>query len=287
MAYHVSIIKPGHPRFNILEAYREVAETIHWGFNTLGIKSTMADNYLCPKSTNIIFGWIPLISLGGIDSIPENSILYNLEQYSELDIKLTNLKVASDRFQIWDYNEANIEAWKKAAPAKPPFFAPISYAPTLERISNKTSETIDATFIGSTGPNRNRKIVSIATHVSRPKLLSIQNVWGKERDDYISRSKILLNLSEESPKLKIYEIVRVAYYLANRKIVLSDCRTDTHIEEDIRRIVRWGTEDELGELVDFYCRNTALRKEWADKAYTAFRERSVLSVLKNWLSTRS
>ncbi len=285
MAYNISIIKPGHPRFNILEAYREVAETIHWGLNTLGIKSTMADNYLCPKSTNIIFGWIPLISLGGIDAIPENSILYNLEQYSELAIKETNLKVASDRFQIWDYSEANINAWERAEPAKPPFFAPISYAPTLEKITDKVPETIDATFIGSAGPNRNRKLVSIATHVSRPKLLTIQNVWGAERDDYISRSRILLNLSEESPKLKIYEIVRVAYYLANRKMVLSDSRVDMHIEEDIKRIVRWGKEDELGDLVDLYCRNTTLRTEWADNAYAAFRNRSVLNVLENWFNT--
>lgn len=61
------------------------------------------------------------------------------------------------------------------------------------------------------------------------KVIHLWGVYGPERDEYISRSKIILNI--HFYESKVFEVVRVSYLLANRKFVISELGNDRKIEE--------------------------------------------------------
>jgi len=281
--YNVTIFKPDHPRFKILDSYYEVAETIFWGLKSLGIQCEFTYNKLASDRRNIIFGWAPLVSIYGLSAIPHDSILYNLEQYSEQKIDDTPLKQLSDRFQIWDYCEKNIDRWVESSPAYEPFLMPICYAPTLEKL-DKIEEDIDSIFIGSMGPNRSKTVTNIANHINRPEVVIAGNIWGNKRNQLISRARVMLNVSERSPTLKVFEIVRTSFYFANRKLTLAERVADVYVDDDIRECATWADSSELPEKLDELLSSKQLRTELTEKSYEKFRKRDIQDYLSKWLN---
>jgi hypothetical protein len=281
--YNVTLFKPDHPRFKILDSYYEVAETVFWGLNSLGISCELTYNKLASDRRNIIFGWAPLTSIYGLDVIPKNSILYNLEQYSETKICDTPLKLVSDRFQIWDYCKKNIDRWLECGASYRPFWMPICYAPTLEKLT-KSNEDLDSVFIGSLGPNRSERLRALASHVNRTETVVATNIWGTKRDDLISRARVMLNISEHDPKLKIFEIVRTSFYVANRKLTLAERVPGIHVEDDILDCFVWADGHQLSTKLDELIGSPEERKRLAEKGYDIFRMRDIRHYLSKWLS---
>ncbi len=282
MKYHITIFKPPHPRMNIMDAYLETALSVQWGFNARAIDCSFKYNQLATDRRNIIFGWVPMISLLGIESIPDDSILYNLEQYSTTDITTTSLSIVCGKFQLWDYNMENIRQWNLANPKYPPFYAPVSYAPVLEVIA-PSIEDFDITFIGSLGPNRSRKINEISSHTSRPQVVAAQNVWGQVRDRLISRSSLMLNISEDNPKLKIFEIVRTSFYLANKKLVLCEESPEVTVESDVREAFLWANSENLANAACDVVSNPSRYRELREMGYSLFKKRDIRLVIDAWL----
>jgi hypothetical protein len=283
MKYHITIFKPPHPRMNIMDAYLETALSVQWGFNAMAIDCSFKYNQLATDRRNIIFGWAPMISLLGIESIPDDSILYNLEQYSTTDITTSSLSIVCRKFQLWDYNMENVRQWTLANPKYPPFYAPVSYAPVLEVITPGI-EDFDITFIGSLGPNRSRKINEISGHASRPQVVAAQNVWGKVRDGLISRSSLMLNISEDNPKLKIFEIVRTSFYLANKKLVLCEESPEVTVEPDVREAFLWATSENLANTAYDIASNPSRYRELREIGYSLFKKRDIRLVIDAWLA---
>jgi len=62
-------------------------------------------------------------------------------------------------------------------------------------------------------------------------VLFVSGMYGEARDNLISRSKIVLNVSNDVGQ--IFEIVRVSYLLANKKAVVSTRDPQTAIEADL------------------------------------------------------
>jgi hypothetical protein len=70
-------------------------------------------------------------------------------------------------------------------------------------------------------------------------------IYGAARDALIARSKIVLNIHRNS--VKIFEIVRVSYLLANRKAVVSEVSDDTEMPPDLVDAVRGVPYERLAE----------------------------------------
>ncbi|MHC4843687.1 MAG: hypothetical protein ACYTEE_07795, partial [Planctomycetota bacterium] len=64
------------------------------------------------------------------------------------------------------------------------------------------------------------------------KVEALFGVYGVERDHYISRAKIVLNI--HFYETKVFEIVRVSYLLANKKFVISEPGNDQELESPFR-----------------------------------------------------
>lgn len=278
------LFKPNISRFNILDSYLEVIASLQWGFDALGYQCSFTTNEIARDCQNIVFGWYPAIQIGNIDNFPAGTILYNLEQYSMNPTKGVDkvLEMAAERFQIWDYSQGNVNWWNKLNPRFQAYYAKVSFAPNLMKIAPLESEDIDILYIGSLGPNRVNSLNATSSTLSRHGLVTLSNIWGKQRDDFVARSKLLLNVRSENPLFGIFEIVRVSYYLSNRKAVVCELTPNLEIEEDLRDVLRFVPHDEMGAACDDFLLSPEKRQAYADECFEAFRRRDVRDVIGNF-----
>jgi hypothetical protein len=277
------LFQPAHPRFAILAAYQEVIDSLHWGFDNLGYRCTSSVNTIDHSCTNIVFGWIVAFQIGGPRQFPEGTILYNLEQFSVGSMKGAEiLEAAAARFQIWDYAAGNIKNWSELAPRFPVYLAPAAFAPNLLRLPPVARHDIDLGYVGSLNPKRMEKIIGCSSHFNRYSVLTISNVWGRLRDEFIARSKVLLNVSGETPSQTIFEIVRVSYYLANGKAVVCEARPGLEIEDDMRDVLRFVPSAELADACNELITDEQQRKHYAQAGHEAFLRRDVRDVIRGF-----
>jgi hypothetical protein len=221
--------------------------------------------------------------MGALADLPDDTILYNFEQFSERQIAGSGLAQLAQRFRIWDYSAANLPRWQACNPRFEPFLAPVSYAPSLTRITPAAGLDIDLLHIGSSDAGRHARLSEIATDPGRPSLVSLQNIWGGARDAFIARSQVLLNLSNDNPALRIFEIVRVSYYLANRKAVVCEDVPGQHVEDDLKHSLLLAPRAGLPGACADLLQDPALREHWAERGFEAFRQRDVRQLLRRWL----
>ncbi len=276
---NIVLYRPNIPRFNILMSYREVMESLRWGFGELGHDCTVCENTIDHAALNIVFGWLVLAQTGQIGSLPYGSILYNLEQLCTHSVEeWESIADMMKNFAIWDYSEANVAWWRKMG-VNNARHVRISYSPTLSKLPS-VNRDIDFLFYGSPGAKRLEALGTIAKYRS---LVLLGNVWGEQRDSFIARSKIILNPQENNPKKPIFEIVRVSYLLANRKAVLCQLpeNFDLHIEGDMKNSLILDSAENLSLIADSLLESPAELDAYAEYCYHVFRMRDVRDVIRD------
>ena len=217
MKFAVSIITP--PNYQHSAAFREVAETVHCALLELGYDSVLTSRTNYPDRQHIIFGsnLLPFYH----PPLSSNSILYNLEQIFVGSPWLhPGLLDIFRQYPVWDYSESNIKQLAQLGITNVQY-VPIGYVPQLTRIP-PAEEDIDVLFFGTLNDRRRNIIKSLGENGVKTQVL--MGVYGKERDQFIGRSKIVLNIHYY--ETQIFEIVRVSYLLANRRFVISESGCD-------------------------------------------------------------
>lgn len=278
---NLCLYRPGTPRFRILDSYLEVIESLRWGFEALGYDVAFRVNSIDNGALNILFGWIPAFQMGLADQLPKDTILFNMEQFAAGNLRgLQHVERALADFQVWDYSRANIANFAQLAPSKPVYWARTSYAPTLQRIA-PAEEDIDLLYIGSLSPRRSEK-VQAATGPAQWSLVTLANVWAEQRDAFIGRSRVLLNVSHENPAMNIFEEVRVSYYLANRKAVVCEEVAGQHVEPDMASTLRFAPAGQLADACHALLEDPAARRVYAEEAHAMFVQRDVRDVIRGF-----
>ena len=118
---------------------------------------------------------------------------------------------------------------------------------------------------------------------------TVFGVYGKERDELIARSKIVLNLHFYEQKL--FEIVRVSYLLANSKAVVtesssdadSDTNSDTNNEEGLSSAVQSCPYNALVENCLSLLKDEAKRQQLERRGFNWFSQRKESEILSKAL----
>ena len=188
------------------EAFRELAETLREGFEQLGLEAHIQENRFSEQGPDIVLGW-HLLEPDQWEQLAPGSVLYNLEQFDERNRELRILLADhSDRFQIWDYSQRNIEILKNTGFQSPITWVPIGNAPSLTRIEKAPVQDIDVLFYGST--NQRRLQILDELEATGLNVQAVFGVYGTERDALIARAKVVLNLHYYESS--IFEMVRVS-----------------------------------------------------------------------------
>jgi len=227
--FQITLVRP--QGFLHTEAFREVAETLQFGLRSIGHSVEIQENVFEAGATNVLLG-AHLLSPQQALTVPEGSILYNLEQLGGPSLPSQFYELAL-RNKVWDYSVHNIKKWKAISRDCDAVHVPLGYVAELSRIRAVRNEDIDVLFYGSL--NERRKSILQALTAAGAKVETLFGVYGADRDEFIARSKIVLNMHFYDAK--IFEVVRVSYLLANSKAVVSECDPGTGIEDGLAEAI--------------------------------------------------
>tara|TARA_B100000530_G_C15880131_1_gene457080 strand:+ start:94 stop:945 length:852 start_codon:yes stop_codon:yes gene_type:complete len=225
---NICIIKPNNYIHSL--AYLEIAELLHYSVLELNKNSKISYNFIDinPKVKNIIFG-AHLLNDDMINSIPSNTIIFNTEQIESINEiwKRRILLLASKGIIFWDYSNHNLDLLLTKLNVKGRLFE-IGFQSNLQRIKINDNKEVDVLFYGSLN-NRREKIINNLLK-KNVKVKCLFGVYGKDRDDWIGKSKIVLNLHYYESK--IFEIVRIFYLLTNAIPIVSEVDENTKLNNN-------------------------------------------------------
>jgi len=269
--FHITLVRP--EGFLHTEAFREVAETLQFGLQSLGHIAQVQENAVDAMATNVLLG-AHLLSPEDALMVPPGSILYNLEQLGGPNLPQHFYELAS-RLQVWDYCRQNIEKWNSMGCGCPPVRVPLGYVPELSRISPSLNQDIDVLFYGSLNDRRARILKALKD--AGAKVHATFGVYGKQRDDLIARSKIVLNIHFYDAK--IFEIVRVSYLLANSKAVVTECSSNAEMEKGLSDSVLAVPYDSLVDSCLSLLRNHEERRALEAQGFRWFSQQTESAIL--------
>lgn len=245
------------------EAFRELAETLHHGFESLGIPSRIVQNAFDPGGPNLVLGW-HLLEPGAESALPRRTILYNLEQMDEGNRPFRDRLVAlSRRFEVWDYSPRNIGVLQAAGMAARPLLVPVGFVPQLARIDPLLPKDIDVLFYGSVNDRRGRVLGDLKARGLD--VHAVFGVYGQARDALIARAKVVLNLHYYDSN--IFEMVRVSYLLSNRKAVVAEQSATTEVDPAFREAMVLAPYDALVQATVDLVGDAAARNRVAGRGF--------------------
>ena len=103
------------------------------------------------------------------------------------------------------------------------------------------------------------------------KVKPLFGVYGAQRDEYISRAKIVLNCHHYDTKN--FEIVRVHYLLNNAVTVISEINPETQIEPFWKDAIFGVTYDEITQVCVNLAKNELERTKISELAFSKFEKR--------------
>jgi hypothetical protein len=201
--------------------------------------------------------------------VPKDAIIFNSEQISAVDDPeryVQNHKLYRDHV-VWDYSATNLETLRQLGIQRA-VHCPIGYIDTMTTIA-PVEEDIDVLFYGSTNPHRLKILDGL--DAAGLKVKRLFGVYGKERDAWIARSKVVLNLHHYHRG--VFEIFRVSHLVANNKCVVSeDGGVDQQLNEQARRLTWSVPYDDIIDACRGLVFDPALRATAAERGMRAFSE---------------
>lgn len=261
------------------ECFREIAETVHYGLEKLGLDSCISDGNFIEGRQHIILGAHLLMSYATLPELPPGSILYNLEQLeNNTELWVSGYLSLMRQYTVWDYSHEN-RKYLRSLGINVENILPISYYPGLESIQYRAEKDIDVLFIGSINPRREAMIAVM--RAMGLEVVTLFGCYGYQRNVFISRAKILLNV--HLYEAKILELVRISFYLANKCCVISERSASLKVDQEWSEGVAFGSYNELPLLAESLCKDNVKRRALARIGHTLIKKRKIEITLRDAL----
>jgi hypothetical protein len=223
MKFNICIIQPQGYTHSL--AFLELAELLVFSLRALEYKAILQFNKIDNDAKNILIGF-HLLDIKYVSQLPKNSILINVEQFLGGTPWNENILHWIQSFEVWDYSTQNIEFFK-AQGIENIKYLELGYQSELSRIEIKAVQDIDVLFYGSINDRRAKVLDALKS--SGLNVHTIFGIYGKDRDDLIARSKLVLNLHYYDSE--IFEVVRVFYLLSNSIPVVGEINPATLVSD--------------------------------------------------------
>lgn len=272
---HIAIIAPeGYAHW---QAFTATAGAFSQALSELGIACSIGCNDYMPGAKNIVFGAHLIATEAAASDVPDDSIIFNLEQLVGFGVEKRALYAdLLRRFTVWDYSPRNI-AWlnKNLADGKAVHVA-LGFTSNMVSHLPTSDQPTDVLFYGSLNPRRGGVIERLTASGLAVKHLF--NVYGDELDAELARAKVVLNMHfyEDS----IHEIVRTSYLLANRKAVVTECNQGTEMAAGLRDGMRAVPYDRLADACMDLVNNEDARHRLESDGFALFARTSQSELLR-------
>ncbi len=264
-----NIVLPVHPRYPHTLALADIGQLLALSIRSLGHSCRFEPGTFDPGARNIVLAY----QVFKRSRPPESKalIVYQLEQLSHREGWFSNrlksiLKAAT---AVWDYSGQNVEFLHRQGISQARLL-PIGFHPGLETIVHREPE-IDVLFYGSMNQRRGEIIERLSR---RLEVKVLTGVYGRERDEFISRSRIVLNMHYYSSQ--IMEQARISFLLNNRCFVV----TESSPQNPFAGGVIEADYDRLVERCLYFADRPAERQAVAEKGYRLMQARPMTELLR-------
>jgi hypothetical protein len=255
----------------------EFAEGVAYSLRQLGhevafVQGASPYSYALPDSRAIVFNGhcLPAIPLA------PDTIIYNAEQVQVDAWKAANYAGLLRRHAVWDYSTENIGRLAQLGVTRVTH-CPVGYYPGLTDIKPAPQEDLDVLFIGWMNERRTKIVNDLARR--GVKVRALTGVYGEERNAWLARAKIVLNIHfYEKP---VFEIFRVSHLLANKKCVVSeDSGCDAGLEAFAAQATTLVPYDKIPAAVATLLLDKDKRREQAARGFEAFSKLDQVAIVK-------
>ena len=223
MKFNICIIQPRDYVHSM--AFWELAELLLYSLHDLNHQAAIQFNKVDTDCKNILIGF-HLLDIKYVSQLRKNSVLINAEQFLGGTPWNENILKWIRSFEVWDYSIQNIEFFK-AQGIENIKYLELGYQSELARIEIKAVQDIDVLFYGSINDRRAKVLDALKN--SGLNVHTSFGIYGKDRDDLIARSKLVLNLHYYDSE--IFEVVRVFYLLSNSIPVVGEINPSTVVSD--------------------------------------------------------
>ena len=204
--------------------------------------------------------------------LPKDAILFNTEQVAAA-AEPSNAMLAHAEHKhrvVWDYSEANAEVLRNALGMERVVLCPLGYFPSMTRITPVVEEDIDVLFYGALSARRKWILKNLINAGLKVKYL--YGSYGAERDQWIARSKIVLNLHYGFEYgAAVFEIFRCSHLFANKKcVVTEDGGIDPVLEDLAKRAAVYRNRDRIVDTCCYLAHETDVRRIAAEQGFNEF-----------------
>lgn len=255
------------------QCFREVGETLVHGIRALGYEcADLLWQQFLPDVTHIVLAWNMIEHVPTMVP-PPGSVLYNLEQILPglTDFGRVVPWLGNPNYRIWDYSLSNISALKTVN-VNNVTHVPIGYYDGLT-CAPVAEEDIDVVFTGNMNERRQRMWQRLID--KRWRVAHISGTFGVERDRWIARGRVHLNMHWWFPQC-VFEEVRCSYLLANRAVVVSE-NGDPNGESTYRDVIQFCNYDEIPSVIERVLSTD--RQALKEQGLTLVRSRRVETIL--------
>ena len=209
--------------------FDELAESIHFSLIECNVSSQWGYNQIDYARHNIVLG-LHLLSQNQFELLPEPCFLVNTEQMASVRESWRELILSyfQGNHHRVDYSTSNVD-WFISRGFSNVRLLRLGYQSELHRLVMRDRPDVDVLFYGTLNERRQRIL-----HEMREQGLvveSLYGVYGEDRDKFISRAKIVLNLHFYDAQ--ILEVVRLFYLEINRILVLTERNPETRSDHEI------------------------------------------------------
>lgn len=263
------VVVPDHTINAHAHAFDEILLALLAALRRLGIEIDLTRT--CRQGQDRVLVLAPhLQPAASLAALNRDAILYNWEPmgWSHEVFMTPQLTRLMRDFNIWDYSRNNMAAWRELG-AHRVVHAPLAYDSVLESISPeaRSGSEIDVLFYGSLNARRRNVLINLIERGMRVKWLF--GVYGQERDHWISRSRLVLNLHVHEGQ--ILELPRLAYLWANRVPVIAEINPQTEDVFGAEEVMLSAPYSRLADSVVEAVRNRKLRDRAVESSYRHFR----------------
>lgn len=275
--YHVTTIR--HPENTFPFCFREMSRLIQWGLQELGADCTRSENHFAEDRVNVVFGFHEWFHAdrNPLQVIADHEvIIYQAEQLQPGGRKMPDWYFAAMQHcrDVWDYSLDNVAILQqndfKVAHVPPAWHEKYD---SIHR-EGEIKDT-DVIFTGALNPRRQFMLAQLSQFCS---CHALTQCWGMERDEYLARCKIGLNLHYYASQT--LELLRIAHMLNSAIPVISE-PADNNLWEGGLLMVPY---QEICATVVRLLQNNEERLELGLKGQEVFRATSMADVIQKALS---
>ena len=223
--FHVTLVQPeGH---RAAQALRPTAEGFFFALRRLGLHVGLGINTFLHDATNLVVG-AHLLEAPVAANLPGGTIVFNSEPLDAGGPAAAALAPFAARFRVWDYHPRNLPALRAMGAAAVDVLQ-IGYLSEFERVVHQAHKDVAVLFYGELSPHRRWILEAIGQRGIAA--VWLHDVYGEDRDAWIGRSRIVLNLAYH-PGAPL-AIGRIVYLMANSCVVVSEAANSLDIDADL------------------------------------------------------